>query len=455
MKIRTRLTLMFLLWGAVIMLIASLSIYYTSSNFRKDDFYNRLRNKSRSTAKLLFDAKSIEPERVLKIEKDNPINLQNEKIIIINFLNDIVYSTDSTKEIKIENSVLERVRTMQVVKYLQDDFQVVASIYTAKFDRFVLIAAATDIEGKYFLEKLRNTLLTVFFLSLFLFALAGWIYSGRALKPISDVTKKAESISVSSLNLRVPVVNESDEIGHLSKTFNNMLSRLESSFTMQKNFIANASHEMRTPLTAIKGQLEVLLMKERNEEEYKLAVTSILDDTRAMTELLNRLLIVAKTSSGNYNNPDKKLRIDEILWQAADEIRKTRKNYQIGISLNDSVEDAEQLVVSGDEALLKVAIANIMDNGCKYSPDHTIQATIGVDRKNIFLQFADNGIGIAKEEIDKVFEPFFRASNAKTFPGTGIGLQLVNQIIKSHKGVVKIESERGKGTIVSVYIPSV
>ena len=153
----------------------------------------------------------------------------------------------------------------------------------------------------------------------------GWFFSGRALKPISDVVKKVEDISITSLNLRVFEGNGTDEIGRLANTFNKMLERLETSFAMQKTFIANASHELRTPLTSINGQLEVLMMKDRSTMEYKSALGSVLDDIRSLIDLSNRLLLIARTSGEGPVNINKKLRIDEILWQAQEEILRFNK----------------------------------------------------------------------------------------------------------------------------------
>ena len=228
--------------------------------------------------------------RVLRIEKNNTASLQNEKIIIINFNNDVVYSSDENKEIEIRNNILERVRLGYKVTYKQYPFEVIGTLYFTTYDRFVIIAAAVDTEGSARLEKLKIILIIVCLISLLLFFIAGWFYSGRALKPISDVVKKVEDISITSLNLRVFEGNGTDEIGRLAKTFNKMLERLETSFAMQKDFIANASHELRTPLTSINGQLEVLMMKDRSTTEYKSALGSVLDDIKSLIDLSNRLL---------------------------------------------------------------------------------------------------------------------------------------------------------------------
>ena len=228
-----------------------------------------------------------------------------------------------------------------------------------------------------------------------------------------------------------------------------MLERLETSFAMQKNFIANASHELRTPLTSINGQLEVLMMKDRSAAEYKSALRSVLDDIRSLIDLSNRLLLIARTSAEGPLNFNKKIRIDEILWQAQEEIVRFNNDYHINISIDNSLTDTDQMIVVGDENLLKVAVSNLIDNACKYSGDHTVNIKFRYINDSIEIIFEDRGIGISEEDHQKIFEPFYRGANTISVSGTGIGLTLVNQIIKNHNGVVKISSELGKGTVVT------
>jgi len=455
MQIRTRLTLQFLLLGGMIMVFASAAIYLSSSSFRKEDFNNRLRNRARSTARLLLNAYDIDAQRVLRIERDNPANLYNEKIIIIDFKNDTLYSTDEDKEIKITNGIIERVRLYQKVSYRQDSYEVLGTLFTAKYDRYVVIAAATDIEGYLHLKKLKIILLVVCLISLLLFFIAGWLFAGRALKPITDVIKQVEDISITSMNLRVFEGNGTDEIGRLAKTFNKMLERLATAFAMQKDFIANASHELRTPLTSINGQLEVLMMKDRSTAEYKSALGSVLEDIKSLINLSNRLLLIARTSAESPVNLNKKIRIDEILWQAQEETGRFNKDFHVNITLDNSLTDFDQMVVRGDEYLLKVAVTNIIENACKYSPDHTVDIKFEHSEKWIGVVFKDNGIGISEEDLGKILEPFYRGTNAHSIPGSGIGLPLVNQIVKIHNGQLTLTSRIGKGTRVTVKLPIV
>jgi signal transduction histidine kinase len=288
-----------------------------------------------------------------------------------------------------------------------------------------------------------------------LFFIGGWFFSGRALKPISAVVKKVEDISITSLNLRVYEGNGTDEIGRLANTFNKMLDRLETSFAMQKTFIANASHELRTPLTSINGQLEVLMMKDRSTTEYKTALNSVLDDIRSLINLSNRLLLIARTSAEGPVNFNNKIRIDEILWQAQEEITRFNSSYHIKISIDDSLTDSDQMIVVGDGSLLKVAISNLIDNACKYSSDHKVEIKLRHIEKYIEVVFADRGIGIPEKDLQKIFEPFYRGTNTNSVSGSGIGLPLVNQIIKNHNGTVKISSKAGYGTNVTILLPTV
>jgi signal transduction histidine kinase len=454
MQIRTRLTLQFLLLGGVIMLIASITIYYFSANVRRNDFYDLLRSRSVSIAKQVLDSYEFNTNRILRTGTEYPAKLPDEKFIILNYNNDTLFLSDRYWELKEMNAIIGQVKLDKEVFGKQDEYDVLGTPHTTGLYKFVVIGAAIDRDGLIHLKKLRTILWIVCLLSLISFFIAGWFYSGRALKPISDVVKKVEDISITSLNLRVPEGNGTDEIGRLAKTFNKMLERLETSFEMQKSFIANASHELRTPLTSINGQLEVLIMKDRSTDEYKNALGSVLEDIKSLIDLSNRLLLIARTSVEGPSFYSNKIRIDEILWQAKEEMKRFNTGYHINISLDNSLTDSDQMTVSGDEYLLKVAISNLMENACKYSTDRSVEIRCGYSDKGVKVVFEDKGIGISEEDIKKIFEPFYRGANAIAIPGTGIGLSLVYQIISNHNGTVKLTSEIGKGTTVTLMLPS-
>jgi signal transduction histidine kinase len=136
-------------------------------------------------------------------------------------------------------------------------------------------------------------------------------------------------------------------------------------------------------------------------------------------------------------------------------MKRFNNDYHINISMDNSLTDSDQMIVIGDGYLLKVAVSNIIENACKFSPDHTVNIKFQHVEKWIEVVFTDSGIGISEEDLQKIFEPFYRGTNALSVSGSGIGLPLVNQIIKNHNGIIKISSEVGKGTSVTVLLPTI
>jgi signal transduction histidine kinase len=320
MNIRSSLTVRFILIVAIILVMAYLLIYFFSADYREEAFYDRLQSKANNTAKLLIDVDEVDITLLTKIEKDNPVNLPNEVIVIFDYQNKVLFTTDDDETLKIDNVLLDRIRLEEEVRFSQDNYEVLGFLFKGQYDRFAVISAATDIYGFNKLKNLRTILIIVFIISIFVVSISGWLFAGKALQPISKVVHQVDEISISSLNLRVDEGNGKDEIAHLAQTFNNMLTRLEGSFILQKNFIANASHELRTPLTAITGQLEVALLNSRSNDDYQKVMISVLDDIKSLSILSNRLLILAQTSTVGLHLKIMQLRIDEVMWQVREDL---------------------------------------------------------------------------------------------------------------------------------------
>lgn len=453
MKIRTKLTLRFILIAAVIIALSSVLIYIFSAEYRESDFYERLTNKANNTAKLLIEVDEVDVALLRRIEQDNPVSLPSEKIIIYNYQDTILFSTDDTGVIQIDKERLDQIRLEDEIRWDQGEYEVLGFLYKGEYDRFVVVAAATDTFGFKRLNDLIFILFVVFAISIVIISASAWIYAGKALQPIANVIKQVDEISIASLNLRVDEGNGEDEIAKLAQTFNDMLSRLETSFLAQKNFISNASHELRTPLTAITGQLEVTLLNPRSPEEYKDVINSVLEDIKNLNTLSNRLLMLAQASSEEREKRMSPVRIDELLWQAKEDLLRRQDDLIINIDLDEQLDDEKNLTIRGDEQLIKTAVSNIMENGCKYSADKAVRVFIEASESGITLTFRDKGIGIPQEEISNIFEPFYRGANTKNVRGHGIGLSMVKGIIKLHKGTLHLVSIEGEGTVVTVSLP--
>jgi signal transduction histidine kinase len=454
MNIRNKLIILFISIVALISIVTSLAIYFFSSDYRQDEFYRRLESKGRITAKLLIEFEEVDNELLKKIEKDNPINLYKEKMIIYDVHNTILYSSDEEGVIKVSKEILDKAKLEGLVRFTQTEYEAVGFLYTDKYDRFVVIVAAIDIYGLTALKDLRTIMFVVFVASIIIILISGYFYVGNALKPIARVIYEVDDISDTSLYRRVDEGNGRDEISRLAKTFNSMLGRLETAFTAQKLFIANASHELRNPLTAILGQIDVCLLKERPTQEYQNVLKSLREDITNFNIVSNRLLLLTQASLDNSENGFTMHRSDQLLWEAKSELSKLHSDYVINIELDSNIDDDAKLNVLADEQLLKGAFVNIMDNACKYSDNHKVEVSLmpGADN-TIILKFQDAGMGIADDDRLHIFEPFFRGKNSKNFKGNGIGLSLVYRIIKSHKGQIEIDSSVGHGTNVTITLP--
>ena len=453
MNIRNRLTLRFILSVAVIMIMSSVLIYFFSADYREDDFYTRLRNKADNTAMLLIDVDEVNVDLLRKMEQNNPVNLPNEKIIVYDFRNTIIFSTDEKHVITVSKDLLDRIRLEDEVRFRQGDYEVLGFLFKGRYDRFAVVAAATDVNGENKLSNLRTILLIVFAMSMVVISVSGWLFAGKALQPISKVVGQVDGITINRLDLRVDEGNGKDEIAQLARTFNSMLSRLEGAFIVQKNFIANASHELRTPLTAITGQLEVTLMNARSNGEYASVVASVLEDIKTLNNLANRLLLLAQTGTDEGDAKRDKVRIDELLWQTRDELLRRQPTYTINVDLDEAVADEAMLTLEGDEHLIRAALANLIENGCKYSADHRTDVLIGGDSESTTVRFTDHGIGIPVDEQQNIFEPFYRGANTQTIKGHGIGLSVVKRIMLLHGGGIRVESSPGKGSLFLLTFP--
>lgn len=455
MNIRARLTLRFLFIVSLILLLASLAIYGFSSDYREDNFYSRLTDKAKGTARLLIEVDEIDVALLKKIEKENLPSLPSEKLSVYNSNNEVLFTTDEAGELRISPAIMDTVRALKELRYKAGQYEAVGFLFTGPTEQYVIIAGAIDVFGIKKLQNLRDILFIVNGVSLIIVFISGWFFSGQALAPIKKVVNQVDEISINRLNLRVDEGNGTDEIAHLAKTFNRMLERLEQAFKIQKSFIANASHELRTPLTSITGQLEVNLMKNRTAEEYEKTLHSVYEDMRNLNLIAQRLLLLAQTSAEVGKITFAPTRVDDILWQTQSELMRHNKDYKIHVEMSDNLSDESLLTVHGNVELLKTAFINLAENGCKYSPDHQVRIKLQNDgSKKIIIQFIDSGIGINSTDLKQIFEPFYRASNALAFKGHGIGLSLVERIVKLHNGTITASSVPTRGTTFTVSLPT-
>ncbi|RYF40466.1 MAG: hypothetical protein EOO38_21880, partial [Cytophagaceae bacterium] len=253
------------------------------------------------------------------------------------------------------------------------------------------------------------------------------------------MTQKVKNINTENLHVRLNIGKNKDEISDLAHTFNNMLDRLETSFESQNNFVSNASHELSTPLTSIIGEAELALHKERSPERYREAMTIILKESERLRAIIQSLLNLAQTGFDGKKQTLVTLRADEVVVSAKNAVDRIYPGNQVRIDYGLLPEDDDKLKIKANEPLLILALTNIMLNACKYSDNQPVVVAIGSTNTKLVIIIRDKGIGIPKEELQYIYDPFFRASNTGEVKGYGIGLPLARNIIRIHQGELRID----------------
>lgn len=317
--------------------------------------------------------------------------------------------------------------------------------YINKDHSFFVLTVAFDEYHENVAQNLKTILWIIAAAGFFLAFLSGWFFSGLILRPINRIVEEVNQYSSTHLSNRISTGKTKDELNALAETFNKLLERLEESFLIQRRFISNASHELSTPLTSMSSQIDVGLQQKRNSEEYENILKSVSDEVHVMQELTKSLLVIARTGSeGAIELSD--VRIDEVLMKAVANVKKAFPDYIMNVRFADFPEDENECIVHGNTDLLYTAFKNIVENGCKYSEDKKIDIELSFTGKKIVLDFVNSGDAVAEEEIEKIFQPFFRGNSATGKPGFGLGLALTKRIIHLHNGVLKASSDPLQGT---------
>ncbi|WP_218921463.1 sensor histidine kinase [Haliscomenobacter hydrossis] len=319
---------------------------------------------------------------------------------------------------------------------------------------YLVVVTAENYYVSHHLRVLRNILFGGMFLIVLITIYLSIYFSKHIFDPIKQITDKVKQISTENIHLRLEEKDtNNNEISELTATFNDLLNRIETAFETQKNFISNASHELSTPLTSIIGEADVALIKERTIEDYQLAMQNILQQAERLDQITKSLLFLAQTGYKGKKIVFEVLRTDEIIWEVKSLIDRLNPQNHIILDLNLLPEDHKRLKIKGNRQLLQLALANILNNACKYSHNKPVIVYLASSDNQVIIVIKDEGVGIPAEEMPYIYDPFFRASNTHLFEGYGIGLPLARNIIKLHEGQLTLSSEVNVGTTVQIKIP--
>ena len=305
------------------------------------------------------------------------------------------------------------------------------------------------------LQLFRSYLLM--FAPVLLFGAAGFGYwmSRRALAPVDALVRTAREVGGTNLSSRVQKLNTGDELQRLSDTLNEMLDRIETAFLRVTQFTADASHELRTPVSLIRTEAELALRRSRGEAEYKESLRHILLEAERTTALIEQLLSLARADSGRETVKLQPVNLAHMLnalvegWQQVATIR--------SMQLSAKIDDAAVFVM-GDEPLLRRLADILLDNAIKYTPSPgSVRLSLEQNADKAVMTVQDSGVGIAEEEQSKIFERFYRVDRARTRAqgGTGLGLAIAQWIVAQHHGAIAVVSRPGEGATFRVELPRI
>jgi heavy metal sensor kinase len=326
------------------------------------------------------------------------------------------------------------------------------------------------------LEEVEDALNTLFIiliitvpLALMVASLGGQFLAHKALKPVDNITQTARIITSQNLNQRITPPKVKDEISRLIDTFNEMISRLDQSFRQIKQFSSDASHELKTPLTILKGEIEVLLRKERTSQEYQQTLKSNLEEINRMSQIVEDLLLLSKADIGEVRLIKEDINLTEILNEVVAQMDRLAKSKGLSLFMSNHLQDIHIL---GDALRIRELFINLIENGIKYTeqggsihiilqkengPSMGIPSGWGGGEKGEFVKIivSDTGIGIAKNDQERIFSRFFRVDKARSREegGSGLGLSICKWIVEAHQGEIIVESELGKGSSFIVKLP--
>ncbi|MCX8110888.1 MAG: ATP-binding protein [Syntrophorhabdaceae bacterium] len=315
-----------------------------------------------------------------------------------------------------------------------------------------IVQVGTSLED---FDETMKRLLIIFLISIptsiAITTVSGYFLARKALKPVDKIRRAAIKISSSNLDERIDIGEKRDELGRLATTFNDMIARLKDSFQRINQFSIDVSHELKTPLTILKGETEVTLRKDRSIEDYKRLLKSNLEEIDRMTKIIDDLLLLSKADS-----KDMILKTEDIAFK--DLIIDVCMNMQI-FAKNKGVElvigDIDEVKLKGDELKLRRMLFNIIENGIKYTSEGgKVEVYSSINNGYININIKDNGIGIPENDIKFIFDRFYRGDKSRRREsGSGLGLSISKWIAEAHRGTIEVTSMPAQGSLFSVKLP--
>lgn len=450
MKIRNRFTLISSLTFSVVFVIASVITYFSFYSYSEKIIYNELQKTCLLTGIFYLEKDEIPENQHLLIGQQFRENSLEIISRVYNNKNQIVYG-DKTIDTNINAEKLDYIRKNRKLSFKSKHHFYFGSYYHDNQGDFVVFVKKNDVEFKTMTDRLQIIMILVLIIGLITIYIVSRVLSNLAYSPIKNIVDQVNEIEASSLDRHIISPNTKDEIQELVATYNDLFKRLSDTFIIQKNFINYVSHEFKTPLTAISGNLEVFAQKDRTSSEYKEMSEKVLENVYQIEETMNTLMML----SGLRNNTELNeiFRVDELVWDINDQLPEVYQLKDAQIQIAIEITNDKLLSIKGNTNEIKIALYNIIENAVKYSNGNPIRISLLQQDNQLKIEIEDHGTGINDEDLKFIKQTFYRGKNVNDIKGSGVGLSLANIIFKQNNIHFTITSKKDHGTTVILLFP--
>ncbi|MGM5630588.1 HAMP domain-containing sensor histidine kinase [Apibacter raozihei] len=445
MKIQTRLSIISsALWG-IVFIVVSLLIFGLYKRNIENSVYRNLKKTSQIIGHYFFEEDEVSPKEFLKIKKQYE-KMADPDYEIYDEDNQLVYG--NTPDISV--SIIENIRLKKKLMFTTENFLCYGVYYNDNQGDFVIITKEKKKDVYNYINPLIWILLSAFILGLLATVLLNKWIANIAYRPIRDTIKQVKEMSPGDSMQLTTTHTVQDELYDLTETFNELLSKISDTFKIQQNFVSYVSHEFKTPLTAIQGNLEVFSLKDRTPEEYHTLTDTLISEIQQLEEILETLLIVSDLRKNT--DISEQIRIDEMIFEIIKKVSGKYPDYteKLNFEWEISPEREDLLQINIDKTQLFIALFNLIENAVKFSKGNGVNIKLFEVNKKLGLTIQDHGIGIPEKQLSEISKPFYRAENAGNISGKGIGLSIALRIFEKNSINYKINSIENKGTEINL-----
>lgn len=451
MTLRNRFTLISSLSFGIVSIITSAVIFFAYYDSTKIFYFEKLRNTALISAIYYLEKDELPKDRHAQIKKEYNHLIQNNRVAVYDQNNKVTFGQNLNDE-NIKPAYLQAARTNKGTQFMSGNQFYYGIFYPDNQGDFVVFVKSPNDSFQSQIWRLSIIMLSVLIIGLLAIFFLSRYLSKVVYKPISNVVERINKVDYNNISTAITSTNTNDEIEDLIKSYNKLLGRISENVLLQQNFINYVSHEFKTPLAAISGNLEVFAQKDRTPEEYKKVAKESLDNVYEIENILNNLLLMSGMTK--LESSHKQVRIDELIWKIYEKLEPKAKENHSNIKIQLQVTKPSLLEFPGNETLLYLALYNIVENAIKYSKDYPVEIILSEQNSQLNIEVKDQGKGIPSDDLAKITETFYRGKNVAGVKGSGIGLSLSGSIFDHHHVIMKIDSTVDMGTNVLLIFPS-